>query len=763
MKRLGQKPTPEEILNLKVCDLAVGSGAFLVEACRQLADELVKAWHIHGNMPTIPPDEDEVLLARRLIAQRCLYGVDKNPMATDLAKLSLWLVTLAKDHPFTFLDHAIRCGDALVGLTCRQIADFHWKEARERVFGQEKIEERIKRVSSYRREILEAGDFVSPELKRHKLDLADEALGFVREAGNLVIAAFFGADRDRTREDLRNEFLAQYSESFKKVELMIGIQKIVDELRSGERPIAPFHWATEFPEVFDRENPGFDVIVGNPPFGGKNTLINSNREGYLDWLKTLHEVSHGNADLVAHFFRRAFNLIRKDGCFGLIATNTIGQGDTRATGLRWICTHNGTIYSARKRFKWPGQAAVIVSIVHVIKGDPNVPLELDAQSVPIITAYLFHAGGHQNPEVLIPNQAKSFQGIIVLGMGFTFDNTDTKGIATSITEMHRLISKDPRNAERILPYIGGEELYESPTLSHHRFVIDFSDLSEDEARAWPDLMAIVEARVKPDRLTQKDQLARERWWQFLRPRWEMRAAINKLDRVVVSSRVGNAYAFAFQPSRSILSDRLVVFVSDAFGFFAILQSRTHEVWARFFGSTLKDDFMYAPDDCFLTFPFPHGFERNAVLERTGEDYYEFRANLMVRNNEGLTKTYNRFHDPVETSPDILRLRELHAAMDRAALDAYGWTDIPTECEFLLDYEDENSDEEEEGGRRKKKPWRHRWPDAIRDEVLARLLALNAKRAEEERLAGLTASGNVSTKKRSKKRSTALQQNLIQDR
>ena len=117
-------------------------------------------------------------------------------------------------------------------------------------------------------------------------------------------------------------------------------------------------------------------------------------------MQTTHEESHGNADFVAHFFRRAFTLLRKDGTFGLIATNTIAQGDTRATGLRWICTHGGTIYAARKRVKWPGQAAVIVSVVNVQKGSPTGPFDLDARSVPIITAYLFHAGGHENPLVL---------------------------------------------------------------------------------------------------------------------------------------------------------------------------------------------------------------------------------------------------------------------------------------------------------------------------------------------------------------------------
>jgi hypothetical protein len=120
--RIGLDATPDAVLALKVCDPAMGSGAFLVEACRQLATRLVAAWvRCPDQRPAIPTDEDEDLLARRLVAQRCLYGVDRNPLATDLARLSLWLATLARDHEFTFLDHALKSGDSLVGLTAQQI------------------------------------------------------------------------------------------------------------------------------------------------------------------------------------------------------------------------------------------------------------------------------------------------------------------------------------------------------------------------------------------------------------------------------------------------------------------------------------------------------------------------------------------------------------------------------------------------------------------------------------------------------------------
>jgi len=152
---------------------------------------------------------------------------------------------------------------------------------------------------------------------------------------------------------------------------------------------------------------------------------------------------------------------------------------------------------------------------------------------------------------------------------------------------------------------------------------------------------------------------------------------------------------------------------------------------------MKDDLRYTPSSCFETFPFPTDWETNSILEAAGKAYYEFRADLMVRNNEGLTDTYNRFHDPDESDLDVLKLRELHSQMDRAVLDAYGWHDISTDCEFLLDYE-----EEETEGSKRKKPWRYRWSEEVHDEVLARLLKLNQERYKAEILGGKQAEGKL---------------------
>ena len=717
----------ERILDLKVCDPAMGSGAFLVEACRQLGDALVESWHAHGDVPDIPPDEDEVIYARRLVAQRCLYGVDRNAAAVDLAKLSLWLATLAKDHPLTFLNHALRHGDSLVGLSRAQIEAFHWKGGSPQMGMEEgMIREHLRKVRELREHIRSAGeDTPDWELRRTWDDARFEA-GQVGLLGDLALAAFFEGKTNREREELRKGFTGAVLQGD-----AAQYRGWLQELGRSDSPLVPFHWEIEFPEVFERESPGFDVIVGNPPFAGKNTVRSANVAGYPDWLKEMHAESHGNADLVAHFFRRAFHLLRERGTFGLIATNTIAQGDTRSTGLRWICEHGGEIYQANRRFKWPGQAAVVVSVLHLQRGRWDDVRLLDGQEVPEITAFLFHRGGHRDPARLRANARKSFVGSYVLGMGFTFDDMDKKGVATPLAEMRRLIAENPKNREAIFPYIGGEEVNTSPTHAHHRYVINFRDYPFARVVAeWPDLLAIVRDRVKPtrDRLGDNGDARRRKlnWWLWGRYTPSLFASLVGLRRVLVNSQVSAHLQFAFLPSTFVYAHTAYAYPFDNCAAFCVLQSRPHEIWARFFGSSLEDRLRYTPSDCFETCPFPRDWTNRPALEAAGKDYYDFRAALMVQNKEGLTKTYNRFHDPYETDPEIARLRDLHAAMDRAVLDAYGWRDIPTDCEFLLDY---SIDEAEWGN--KKKPYRYRWPDEVRDEVFARLLELNAQRAAEE--------------------------------
>jgi hypothetical protein len=757
--RLGPDATPEQILDLKVCDPAMGSGAFLVEACRALAARLVKAWERWpATRPAIPADEDEDLHARRLVAQRCLYGVDKNPLATDLAKLSLWLATLARDHEFTFLDHALKSGDSLLGLTRARIAAANWDASKPGLpLFRQFVEQRVGETMKGRAEIRTAPDDTARAIQEARHRSLESRIAPVRSIGDAVIAAFFAEDKSKAREKRRAEVESWLVPHGKLEADWDKLDAMAATLKQGSHPLTPFHWEVEFPEVFARENGGFDAIVGNPPFLGGSHISGSNGKLYLAWLLSKAN-AHGNADLVAHFLRRAHSLLRNDGLFGFIATNTISQGDTRETGLRTIISEGGSIVRATRRLKWPGEAAVVVAVVHVSKGISQSSI-LDGRSVHRISAFLVQGSFDASPSILEENADLSFEGSKIYGSGFTFDDEGhAKGETESLDRMHELIESDPRNAERIFPYLGGDEINNDPQHSHHRFVIDFEDFplkrdpsltpwaaASDKQRTswlrdgivpfdyngpvaadWPDLLAIVEKRVKPERDKVKREARRKRWWRFGDRQPGLYEHIRLLPNVLGLCRVSPQFGVTRLPTGIVYADSCDIFALSSFAPLCVIQSRVHEVWARFFSSSMKDDLRYAPSDCFETFPFPHNFETDRNLESFGRAFHDHRAALMVAHEEGMTKTSNCFHDWNETGNNIQRLRELHAAMDRAVLETYGWHDLAARAEprFL---DDTNEDDHTYQGRLF-------WPSDFRDEVLARLLALNAERhAEEVRL------------------------------
>ena len=220
----------------------------------------------------------------------------------------------------------------------------------------------------------------------------------------------------------------------------------------------------------------------------------------------------------------------------------------------------------------------------------NIPILLDGRPVEKITAFLFPKGGNDDPKPLLANAGKSFIGSYVLGMGLTFD--DSNPDATPIAEMHRLIAENPKNAEVIFPYIGGEEVNSSPTHEHHLYVINFAEKSQDEARKYPDLMAIVEQKIKPER----DKLGnnpdakrrREKWWLWGRYTPALFKAIANCNQVLVCSLHSPYLSFTFLKANSVFSHALAVFSLINFSEFCVLQSHPHEAWARFLGSSMKD-------------------------------------------------------------------------------------------------------------------------------------------------------------------------------
>jgi hypothetical protein len=310
---------------------------------------------------------------------------------------------------------------------------------------------------------------------------------------------------------------------------------------------------------------------------------------------------------------------------------------------------------------------------------------------------------------------------MIAGQGFLFDDDDPD--ATSISKMKNLIAEDPKNQVIIGPYLGGKEL--NTHLKHlaHRYAVNFGVMTEEEAKSWPALYALVRDKVKPERDSTARESRRRRWWQYGETRPGLVAAVQGLDLVVACSQTSSYISFTILPTNIIWSTKLKIFLFEESSFFCILQSRVHDFWARFFGSTMKDDPVCVPTDCFETFPFPSNWKTSSTLEAAGRAYYEYRAALMVERDGGMTKTYNRFHNPNETADDIQRLRELHGAMDRAVLEAYGWHDLASRAAAIFLDETNEDDHTYQG--------RLFWPSDFRDEVLARLLALNAARHAEE--------------------------------
>jgi hypothetical protein len=162
---------------------------------------------------------------------------------------------------------------------------------------------------------------------------------------------------------------------------------------------------------------------------------------------------------------------------------------------------------------------------------------------------------------------------------------------------------------------------------------------------------------------------RRYWWHYAEKRPALYAAIGGLDRVLVRARIADKHALVFVSRNQVLNEKLVTFASDSSSLFALLQCSLHECWARQHATTLRQDMMYNPSDCFETFPFPCDL---LALESIGEHYYATRVGILAARQVGLTKLYNLFHDPACQAPDIQQLRDLHVEMDRAVAAAYNW-------------------------------------------------------------------------------------------
>ncbi len=277
--------SPAELLDLKVCDPAMGSGAFLVQACRCLSARVVEAWgiaeaagnavniegRVHGAGADVEPipatAEARAEQARRLVAERCLYGVDLNPLAVELAKLSLWLVTIAKGRPFGFLDHNLRCGDSLLGITClEQLTELSMapkQQTQGRLFGRN-VRQAVEEALAIRLQLrqMPIRDIRDVEAMASLDAAAREKISVSEELADEFISTVLTAETDRVLESR----LAGFAVS---ADRLVNGDNQRRSLATVSNHLRPLHWPLEFPEVFSMARQGFDAVLSNPPWGAR--------------------------------------------------------------------------------------------------------------------------------------------------------------------------------------------------------------------------------------------------------------------------------------------------------------------------------------------------------------------------------------------------------------------------------------------------------------------------------------------------------------
>jgi hypothetical protein len=749
---------PEAILGLRVCDPAVGSGAILVAACRYLSERLIEAARAHlltrGDASVLDADDPDVaLVARRLVVDHCLYGVDRNPLAAEMAKLSLWLVTLAKERPFTFLDHAIRVGDSLLGITnLDQVRQLHLDPERGRLLHGNllAVTDAIQPLVDSALEWIQAMRGVEPisvsdvEEQRAMNAEAERALENVRTIADAIVGKALAATRPGSTQF--DERLAELSVEIRKAldsrrseaERLAIWNTIQDEARydlDTDRPAMappprPFHWPLAFPEVFlGNEQPGFDAMVGNPPFLGGKRISIPNGSAYRENL--VNHVAHGragNADLVAYFLLRASALTKRS--IGFFATNTVSEGGTRQVGLDQLHASSWSTARARRSREWPGSASVRIAQIWAWNGPWSGTLMLDDHPVASITTSLT-AGTRVSgiPHMLGANRGIAFIGVFPYGTGFTID----PATAAEIIEM------EPQSSAVLRPFLTGEDLVSNPTQSASQWIIDFDDMTEGEARRYPVCWAKLEVDVRPER-SRRDakkypQLVQE-WWKFWRPRPALRAAVSSLDFVLATTIHNKVVLPVRIRNDSLWSHGTVVFAYADWFHFGVLTSAVHWAWALRYSSSLGDTVRYTPSDVFETFPQP---AFSPQVETAARALDEYRARLMLTHGHGLTSTYNRVHSPSDAAPDIVRLRDLHVDLDETVRQAYGWSDLHFDHGFW---------ETRMGIRYSLEP-------ATQAEILDRLLELNHARHAREQADQATGARPVRKQRRSSPGQTSM--------
>lgn len=757
--KLKEADPEKALLSLRVADISCGSGHILLAAARRIATELAVV-----RTGEEQPSPIAFRTAVRDVICNCIYGVDLNPLAVELCKVALWLEAHIPGQPLNFLDHHIKCGNAIVGFARRDelergvpdeafatmpgddkevAASFRKRNKEERQIHEKQLMKQTSlsftpEVEKHLSEVLKGWRTIAALPERNPAEIEAKKKRYQEFAGGqdawllnqvaaIPIAQFY---IEKVKENqpklITDEEYRRYLDGHRTPQ---GQATAMAWATANRKRF--FHWFLEFPEII--EQGGFNCILGNPPYLGGQALSGTYGHQFCSFARYEYAPA-GLSDLVAFFVRRIFSLLKQDGITSFITTNSIIDGDIRKDGLEQVLIQGGAINFAVRGIKWPGRANLIVSLVGIKKGK-GTKCFLDGKEVKEISAFFEDCIDLGEPLKLKENSNISYQGAIYRGDGFVLTHA----------EAEELIQQDTRNQEVIAPLINGQELNNEPEQAPRRSTITFFDRSEHEASKYPIPFSIVEAKVKPVRMALDPSTAinrdhRDRWWQYAFVRESLYRAIKKNKFCFASGRVTKYLNFSAAPTNYIFLDTINVFATDRWDIYAVLQSSIHEVWARKYSGSLKQDLRYSPSVCFETFTFPEALWQtaNSTLANIGEHYHEHRRTLMLRLWLGLTDIYNLFHNreltpaivaKISGKPEeaeagyrgVVELRKLHYELDEAVVAAYGWSDLNLDHNFTdVEALPEND--------------RTRYTISVlaRKELLKRLLVLNYQRAAAEK-------------------------------
>jgi hypothetical protein len=752
-EKLKDSDPEQALLSLRVADISSGSGHILLAAARRIATELAIV-----RTGEEQPSPVAFRTAVRDVIRECIYGVDVNPLAVELCKVALWLEAHNPGEPLNFLDHHIKCGNAILGFVRRDelehgvpdeafvtmpgddkevAASFRKRNKADRTAENQthlnlgaEVQKHLEEILRGWREVSALPERTPNEIetkKRRYFDFTrNQDAWILNQVASIPIAQFYVPKTSPNVSKLITD--AEFRFYLSGQRHPQGQGTATAWATAVEKRF--FHWFLEFPDIVDRG--GFDCIVGNPPYLGGSHLSGTYGYPFCHYVKWEYAPA-GLSDLVVYFIRRIFNLLRPGGFTAFITTNSIKDGDIRKDGLEQILAQGGTINFTLRAIKWPGRANVFVSLVSIYKGGWTGKRVLDGKEVSLISEYFDESLDDGEPKPLLENSDQLYQGYFYLGEGFLLTHE----------EATKLVEADPRNREVIFLAINGQEVNNDPTQTPGRSIINFFDWDIEKAQEYKLVFSIIEKKVKPFRTTQNRARNRDIWWIYAEHRPGLTKKLRLLHHCFVAARTTKHLNFSALPTNYVFTDALKIFTTDRWDLYSVVQSTIHEIWARKYSGALETRLRYSPTDCFETFPFPEELWRtsNSALATVGERYHEHRRSLMHHQWLGLTDIYNLFHARALT-PDLvskisrkpkeaaagyqglIELRSLHCDMDNGVLAAYGWRE-PSEWGPAIDlnhdfYELEYLPEND----------RVRYtihPDA-RKELLKRLLRLNQKRA-----------------------------------